>query len=158
MQSSVSSKIHHLLVMLRIPSTRSSEVLPILAKQRVQQVQILPFSDGEKDQLSITFTCSKPCAHEIRVSLLGLGIGTPLSGTDINILSLAIPKDMRNAEEKEIADANQNDPLPSTASIKPSIFSEAFQSSIKARIAVENMLELVHEGTLNYSFFKCLCY
>jgi len=132
--------LHQLVMFIRVPKNGETleEVLRALHEHKVLQQSItsIPFTDGENSQVLLFFTCSKDVQVEISETLAGKGIGQYGSGTDVSVLPLALSKDMRKIDTQAKAAADAEHHEHKKDGTKPLT---VFQSTIKARIAVENV-------------------
>jgi hypothetical protein len=130
------SGLHQLCVFIRVQSSRVPEVIAFLAEHKIkpQQVTTMPFSDGEKDQVLFIFSCSKPVQATVCKLLREKGIGEYGSDSDVSVIPLALAKDVRHQTEKEKDEAELLRDRQRKGTMQ-----NVFQSTIKARIAVENV-------------------
>ena len=129
------NNVHQLCVMVRVHNAHIPFMSSLLVKHNIkpQQVTAMPFSDGEASQVLFIFSCPR-AAHEIIMKeLLEKGIGGLDSESDVTILPLALAKDVRARITKEEEGSDR------TAEPTPDKSTNIFQSTIKARIAVENV-------------------
>ena len=141
-----------MVVIIRVPTQLTGLVFSILDEENVnkQRLTVIPYSDGELDQVVLLFSCSKAIGESCRNALIEKNIGSPNTDTDVNVLPLAVAKDLRSDQEK-IEEASPDDENENKGALG------VFQSTIRARIAVENMLEMVHEGAaFSFDFFMLI--
>jgi hypothetical protein len=166
-------KIHNLLVFIRVKDDEIFAVRKILDEEpsiAKEQVTVLPWTGATEDDKGavIFFSCSRPIGESISATFKERGIGAPGEASDFNVLELALAKDMRikpaedtdgeadallgdEENQVETKDSEHAEDTPK----QPSSALQEFASTIKARIAVENMLELMHEGA-SFSFDYCM--
>lgn len=157
--SSVTAKgLHQVVMMIRIPSEYQEELFSVLSENclvKLDTITQIPFEQDDTPFTLLLFSCSNSTSEILRKLLIEHGVGIPGSISDVNVLSLAVNKDLRSEvgdeedteSEEEGSDSDQNKKHePAAEESQPSSAFLAFQTSIKARIAVENLLETIDSG------------
>jgi hypothetical protein len=132
--TTTTTRLNHLF-MVQVDRALQSDFFDYLDAQALKTQLTLPFSDGDRNSILVYFFCNKAKAESIVKDLTALGIPQ----NDLAVVPLALVKEANPIQTDKATEQIQSNNNEDEAQKKKGALAE-FYATVKARIAVENML------------------